>query len=689
MQEERAPRVKNRLPANVQITAEQLLREANERQDPQLQPSRQRLQDFEELNEFQGRKRREFEERIRMLRIDLKTWATYAKWEATQGEYDRARSVWERALDVEPVAHQLWLQYIDMELKARNINHARNLFDRVVTLLPRINQFWYKYVHMEELIGNVAGARQVFERWMSWQPDDKAWSAYIKLEERYQEWERVSGLYERLIGIRPEPKLWVKWARYEEDRGKFDRARELFQMALEFFGDSEEQIEKAQSVFNAFAKMETRAKEFDRARVIYKYALSRLPQSKSADLFGAYTRFEKQYGSRSGVEATVLGKRRLQYEAEVTAEPSNYDTWFEYLKLEEYSYRMEEDATKEDALARTRELYERAVSQVPPSNEKRHWRRYIFIWLSYAIFEEADVKDFDRARVVYQTAIALVPHKQFTFAKLWNQYARFEIRRLNLIGARKIFGQAIGMCPKERLFKAYIDLEFELREFDRIRALYEKYLEFDYSNCSAWIRFAQLEAELGDTGRARSIFELAVGQDALDMPELLWKAYIDFETEAIEEGESSRNTVRSLYDRLLDRTSHVKVWIAYAHFEKNEIDNEQGEDDEPRDEKARRVYERGYNSLKERGLKEERVVLLESWKEFESENGDNTTVEKVQSKMPRVVKKWRNTDDGVEEYFDMLFADDETQSNPASLKFLEMAHAWKTQKQHNGNEEAE
>lgn len=372
---------------------------------------------------------------------------------------------------------------------------------------------------MEELIGNIAGARQVFERWMSWEPDDKAWSAYIKLEERYQEWERVSGLYERLIGIRPEPKLWVKWARYEEDRGKFDRSREIFQMALEFFGDSEEQIEKAQSVFNAFAKMETRAKEYGRARVIYKYALSRLPKSKSADLFGAYTRFEKQYGSRSDVEATVLGKRRLQYEAEVTAEPSNYDTWFEYLKLEEYSYRMEEDAAKEDALARTRELYERAVSQVPPSNEKRHWRRYIFIWLSYAIFEEADVKDFDRARIVYQTAVTLVPHKQFTFAKLWNQYARFEIRRLNLSGARKIFGQAIGVCPKERLFKAYIDLEFELREFDRIRALYEKYLEFDYSNCSAWIRFAQLEAELGDTGRARSIFELAVGQDALDMPE--------------------------------------------------------------------------------------------------------------------------------------------------------------------------
>ena len=91
---------------------------------------------------------------------------------------------------------------------------------------------------------------------------------------------------------------------------------------------------------------------------------------------------------------------------------------------------------------------------------------------------------------------------------------------------------------------------------------------------------------------------------------VLWKAYIDFETEAIEEGESSRNNVRSLYDRLLERTSHVKVWIAYAHFEKNELDNEQPEDDEPREEKARRVYEKGYNSLKERGLKEEVGVFL-------------------------------------------------------------------------------
>lgn len=157
-----------------------------------------------------------------------------------------------------------------MELKARNVQHARNLFDRAVTLLPRVDQLWYKYVYLEELLQNVPGARQVFERWMQWEPDDKAWQAYIKLEVRYQEGDRASAIYERWVAVRPEPRVWVKWGKFEEERGNLTKAREVFQQALEFFGDEGEQIDKAQAVFNAFAKMETRLKEYERARVIYK-----------------------------------------------------------------------------------------------------------------------------------------------------------------------------------------------------------------------------------------------------------------------------------------------------------------------------------------------------------------------------------------------------------------------------------
>ena len=47
---------------------------------------------------------------------------------------------------------------------------------------------------------------------------------------------------------------------------------------------------------------------------------------------------------------------------------------------------------------------------------------------------------------------------------------------------------------------------------------------------------------------------MAIAQPQLDMPEMLWKAYIDFEIE----NEEYDNT-RQLYRMLLARTNHVKV----------------------------------------------------------------------------------------------------------------------------------
>jgi len=41
-------------------------------------------------------------------------------------------------------------------------------------------------------------------------------------------------------------------------------------MGFEFFGQDEEGIDKSQSLYSSFAKMEVRLKEYDRARVIYK-----------------------------------------------------------------------------------------------------------------------------------------------------------------------------------------------------------------------------------------------------------------------------------------------------------------------------------------------------------------------------------------------------------------------------------
>ena len=225
------------------------------------------------------------------------------------------------------------------------------------------------------------------------------------------------------------------------------------------------------------------------------------------------------------------------------------------------------------------------------------------------------------------------------------------------------------------------------------------------------------------------------------MPEVLWKAYIDFE---IEEGE--REAARALYERLISLSGHVKVWISYATFEAEPIplpraerDEEEEDEDEEAERKmvagdatlARALFERGYRDLKSKGLTDEvcdtllldleqvtdvflqRVALLEVWKTFEQNYGSEETVAKVQAMMPFPAKKQiEDPETGQmvegthpfpcasfeEQYlikcdlkrveWHLVFPDDEKEKNPTSFKFLQMAHAWKKQKEQAGTGKA-
>ena len=75
-------------------------------------------------------------------------------WEENIKEYQRARSVFERCLEVDYKNISTWLKYVDMEMRNKFVNHARNLWERATNFMPRVDQFWYKYSYMEELLGN-------------------------------------------------------------------------------------------------------------------------------------------------------------------------------------------------------------------------------------------------------------------------------------------------------------------------------------------------------------------------------------------------------------------------------------------------------------------------------------------------------------------------------------------------------
>ena len=652
----RMAKVKNKMPADVQITAEQLLQEANSQKIERVaRRPRQKVADPEELAQLRLTRRKGFEDNIRKNRTVMSNWIKYVEWEQTQQEYERARSIYERAFDIDHHCITLWLKYAEMEMKNKQINHARNVWDRAVNLLPRIQQFWFKYAYMEEMLGNIPNARRIFERWMEWEPEEQAWLSYIKMELRYKEIDKARSIYERFVLVHPETKNWIRYARFEESQGYIDNARHIFEIATEFFGD--EGLDE--KLYIAFARFEESCQEYERARTIFKYALDKIPKAQAVDLFKSYTHFEKKYGDRAGIEDVVINKRKFQYEDEVRANPNNYDAWFDYIRLVESNASLES----------TRDLYERAIANVPPLQEKTYWQRYIYLWINYALYEELFANDTERTREVYRACLNIIPHTRFTFAKVWLLYAQFEVRQKELTTARKVLGTAIGKCPKPKLFRGYIELELHLREFDRCRRLYEKFLEYNPGNCMTWIKYAELEAILGDIDRSRAIYNLAVEQPQIDMPEVLWKSFIDFETEQ-EEYEYTRN----LYNRLLERTQHVKVWLSFAKFEASLLCDAAVTN-------ARGIYCRADEALKLTDNREERVMLLEAWLEFEQDRGDQESMEKIQQKIPKKVKKRRKiyredgSDSGWEEYWDYVFPDDRSASS--NVKLLQMARLWK------------
>jgi crooked neck len=656
--------VKNRAPAPIQISAEHLIRESKERGlEVVAKAPRVFIADKEELEQYQQTKRQDFENQIRKQKQKIGTWTRYALWEASLKEYERARSVFERALDVDYRNPMIWLKYAEMEMKAKFVNHARNIWDRVVALLPRMDVFWYKYTYMEELVGASEAARQVFERWMKWEPDDNAWGSYIKFEQRQEQTGRCRGIFERYIVCHPTARAYLKYAKFEEKQFQKALARTVFERSLAELHDEE----KSDKLLIQFARFEERCKEVDRARIIYQHAIAHCEANDidTKDLKTEFLSFEKRNGSKSEIDEAILRNRRQQYEKTLADDPYNYDCWFDYIRLEE----------QEGDLTLIRAVYERAVAQVPPVREKKYWKRYIYLWISRFLFEELQAKDVEATRQAFKACLKVVPHKHFTFGKVWMQAAEFEVRQKDLAAARKILGQAVGMCGKENIFKGYIALEHQLGEIDRCRTLYTKYLEALPHNCLAWKAFAQMEASVAETARTRAIYELAITQPTLDMPEVLWKSYIDFE---IAEGEA--DNVRGLYERLLERTGHVKVWISYGQFEALKGGGGGGI------EISRQVFRRGYDTLKEQGLKEERVMLLEAWRECEAEAvadgqpGDVAQVDKMmprKMKMRRVVHAAEGEEQEYEEYYDYQFPDD---AKPVvGLKILEKALLWKQQ----------
>lgn len=187
-------------------------------------------------------------------------------------------------------------------------------------------------------------------------------------------------------------------------------------------------------------------------------------------------------------------------------------------------------------------------------------------------------------------------------------------------------------------------------------------LEWNPANCKAWCDYAAFEKDLEESERAAAIYELAINQELLDTPEIVWKKYIDLMME-----EENHAKVEELFERLLEKAPHSKVFISYSQYESTMSTD-----------KARAILERGITLFKENDEGEMRHQLLLALKSLEeSIDANEDRIRAVNDRQAKKVKKVRHDEmTGLDEdYIDYVFPDDEVDST--QMNMLKAASLWK------------
>lgn len=61
----------------------------------------------------------------------------------------------------------------------------------------------------------------------------------------------------------------------------------------------------------------------------------------------------------------------------------------------------------------------------------------------------------------------------FSFSKIWIIFIQFDLRQKNVDEMRKILKNAFSLCPKDKLFNIYLNIEYLLGNIKSVRILYQ------------------------------------------------------------------------------------------------------------------------------------------------------------------------------------------------------------------------
>eukprot|EP00760_Papus_ankaliazontas_P005280 PhM_4_TR12483/c0_g1_i1/m.570/K12869/CRN, CRNKL1, CLF1, SYF3; crooked neck len=537
--------------ANVQLTAEQLLSEASELAAMSVAPTssvaqqnRSFLSDPAEIEAYCTRKREEFEKKIRSSPNAISAWTRYIDWERQQNEFSNVRSIFERLIQVMYQHTTVWQRYAEFEASSGMPAHAVNVYERALKQLPRAEALWYRWALLMETRKDHEGTRRVFNQWTeSYTVPHAVWENYVEMEMRFKDVAAARDVCSRYVVAKNDTQSWTYYAKFEEGEKEMDLCAKVFAAALEAVPTITSEL------ILSYAAFATRNGMYSDAQSILHRAASTLSDVTSRDeVMRALVAYERSHGNSASVLRVIQQRARIRYQLRVDAERDKdtapkksknisaveggdddsgaglCEAYLSWLIFELRSYRGNDDAEGAKQQQAVKELFERAVVDCKPNTKTNsvsavRWYRYAYLYIIYAVFVETNLNDVRSAADVMRRCVESLPHGSIGFARVWLTYAETVLRQgaPDVSGYRQVMGAAVGTCAGHDaapVLRHYISIESALREADRVRKLYEKWISVSPNTSEPWISYAAYEASLGERERADAIYKLIIGRIA-------------------------------------------------------------------------------------------------------------------------------------------------------------------------------
>ncbi len=100
-------------------------------------------------------------------------------------QFDRCRKIYERQIEVFPENSQTWIEYADFEAQLEEYDRARGVFEIAINRPSGMDM------------------------------PENVWKAYIDMEIALSEFEKVRDLYRQLLTRTKHVKVWISYAKFE------------------------------------------------------------------------------------------------------------------------------------------------------------------------------------------------------------------------------------------------------------------------------------------------------------------------------------------------------------------------------------------------------------------------------------------------------------------------------------------